>query len=156
MPTPSALRSLLLVVTSTVAVGIVATATGAARSTGGSATPSSSPHVGEPLKPSTAEQTALSEHLRQRGALFYGAWWCPACFMQKNLFGKEAGNRLPYVECDKSKEGQVRCQAASIRAFPTWDLPGKPRLEGVQSLETLKVWSDFQSGVPATNEGRRR
>jgi hypothetical protein len=151
MATPSSLRSVLLVAVSTVAVGIVATATVAARSTGEAASPSSSPHVGEPLKPSNAEQNGLSEHLRQRGAVFYGAWWCPACFMQKNLFGKEAGNRLPYVECDKSDAGRARCEAASIRAFPSWDLPGKPRLEGVQSLETLKQWSDFRTGTRTAN-----
>ena len=149
MTSPRALRSLLLVAASTVVAGMVATASVTARSTAEGAPASSSPHVGEPLKPSNAEQTALSEHLSQRGALFYGAWWCPACFMQKNLFGKQAGNRLPYVECDKSDAGRARCEAASIRAFPTWDLPGKPRLEGVQSLETLKVWSDFQPGTRA-------
>lgn len=149
MASPTALRSLLLVAASTVAVGMVATASVTARSTAEGAPASSSPNVGEPLKPSNAEQTALSEHLRRRGALFYGAWWCPACFMQKNLFGKPAGNRLPYVECDKSDAGRARCEAASIRAFPTWDLPGKPRLEGVQSLDTLKAWSDFQPATPA-------
>jgi hypothetical protein len=104
---------------------------------------STSPHVGEPLNVSTEEQRALSDHLQTMGAIFYGAWWCPACFQQKNLFGKEAGNSLPYVECDKSDEGRQRCTAAKVRAFPTWELKGKPRLEGVQSLEELKQWSDF-------------
>lgn len=135
------LRSLLLVGVSTLAVGLVATASAQPKTTASKA--STSPNVGEPLNPSNAEQQALSDHLSRRGAIFYGAWWCPACFQQKNLFGKEAGNRLPYVECDKSDQGRARCQAASIRAFPTWDLPGKSRLEGVQSLEELKAWSDF-------------
>ncbi len=134
------LRSLLLLGLSTLALGLVATASSAA---GSASSGSSSPHVGEPLKPSNAEQKALSEHLRRRGAVFYGAWWCPACFQQKNLFGKEAGNRLPYVECDKTDAGRAICQAANIRAYPTWDLPGKPRLEGVQSLDELKSWSGY-------------
>jgi hypothetical protein len=107
---------------------------------------STSPRVGEPLEHSTPTQIALGAHLRSRGALFYGAWWCPACFQQKNLFGKEAGNQLPYVECDQDGSGRQRCAAAGIRAFPTWDLPGKPRLEGVQSLEELAAWSDFSAG----------
>jgi hypothetical protein len=135
------LRSLLLVGLSALALGLVATAS--AGSAGGNERPSTSPHVGEPLKPSNAEQKALSEHLRRRGAVFYGAWWCPACFQQKNLFGKEAGDRLPYVECDKSDAGRAVCQAANIRAFPTWDQPGQPRLEGVHSLEELKRWSGY-------------
>jgi hypothetical protein len=134
------LRSLLLLGLSTLALGLVATAGSAA---GSASSGSSSPHVGEPRKPTNAEQKALSEHLRRRGAVFYGAWWCPACFQQKNLFGKEAGNRLPYVECDKTDAGRAICQAANIRAYPTWDLPGKPRLEGVQSLDELKSWSGY-------------
>jgi hypothetical protein len=149
MNRPGSLRTLLLVGLSTAGLALLAGASATAG--GGSGTPSgsSSPHVGQPLKPSGPEQLALSEHLRRRGAQFYGAWWCPACFQQKNLFGQEAGNRLPYVECDKTDAGRARCQAAAIRAYPTWDLPGKPRLEGVQSLEELKVWSEFGSAPVA-------
>jgi len=101
--------------------------------------------LGEAVSPSTPEQMALVEHLRLKGAVFYGAWWCPHCFHQKNLFGTEAGQRLPYVECDKDDAGRQRCAAASIRAFPTWDLNGERR-EGVHTLEELKLWSGFSSG----------
>jgi hypothetical protein len=103
---------------------------------------STTPTIGEALQPSSAEQLALGDWLRQRGAIFYGAWWCPACFQQKNLFGKQAGNRLPYVECDKDETGRQRCVAANVRAFPTWVL-GSQRLEGVQTVEELKTWSGF-------------
>jgi glutaredoxin len=100
--------------------------------------------VGEAVSPSTPEQMALVEHLRRQGAVVYGAWWCPHCFSQKNLFGTEAGRRLPYIECDKDDNGRQRCQAAKIRSFPTWDLNGERR-EGVLSLEELRVWSGFSS-----------
>jgi hypothetical protein len=112
---------------------------------GGSGDGSSTSSLGEAMKPSSAEQMALSEHLRRSGVLFYGAWWCPACFKQKDLFGKEAGNQLPYVECDKTEAGRDRCRAAEIRAFPTWVM-GKNRLEGVQTIEQLKKWSGFRGG----------
>lgn len=102
------------------------------------------PTLGQALEPSTAQQLALSEHLRRVGALFYGAWWCPACFMQKNLFGQQAGNRLPYVECAKSESDRQRCQAAGIQAYPTWELNGR-RVEGVQTLEELSTWSGFSA-----------
>ena len=105
---------------------------------GGSTTPS----LGEALAPSEATQLELTEHLRRVGALFYGAWWCPACFRQKSLFGQQAGDRLPYVECDKTKEGRERCQEADIKAYPTWVL-GTKRVEGVQTIEELKSWSGF-------------
>ena len=92
----------------------------------------------------------MSAWLSKRGAIFYGAWWCPACLAQKSLFGKEAGAQLPYLECDKTDEGRQRCRAAQIRAFPTWELDGK-RLEGVQSVEELRVWSGHPAGGPKTN-----
>ena len=112
---------------------------------------STTPTIGEALRPSSTEQEALSDWLRQRGAIFYGAWWCPACFQQKNLFGKQAGNRLPYVECDKEESGRQRCVAANVRAFPTWVL-GSKRLEGVQTVEELKEWSGFPgTGAAATS-----
>jgi hypothetical protein len=103
---------------------------------------SSSPALGEVLQPSTAQQLALAEHLRRQGAVFYGAWWCPACFKQKNLFGQQAGNQLSYVECEKTDAQRQRCERAGIAAYPTWVM-GNQRLEGVQSLERLGQWSGF-------------
>ncbi|MCX5966432.1 MAG: hypothetical protein NTV57_02070 [Cyanobacteria bacterium] len=104
--------------------------------------PSTTPSLGQALKPSTAEQLALADHLRQQGAIFYGAYWCTHCFRQKNLFGQQAGNRLPYVECAKDQAGADKCNAAGVEAYPTW-VHGKQRLEGVQSLEELAIWSGF-------------
>jgi hypothetical protein len=98
--------------------------------------------LGEALKPSTAQQQALADHLRRQGAVFYGAWWCPACFKQKNLFGQQAGNSLPYVECEKTEDQRKRCQNLGIAAYPTWVL-GNQRLEGVQTLDRLSQWSGF-------------
>lgn len=109
---------------------------------------STTPTIGEALKTSSAEQLALSDWLRKRGVIFYGAWWCPACFQQKNLFGKQAGNQLPYVECDKEEAGRERCSAAGVRVFPTW-VQGGQRLEGVQTVEELKAWSGFPGASPA-------
>jgi thiol-disulfide isomerase/thioredoxin len=135
---PGTLRSALLIGATALLLGVGGSAGARGNSPGASTTPT----LGEALGPSSAEQKALSDHLREKGAIFYGAWWCPACFKQKSLFGKEAGNRLPYVECDKEEAGRKRCIAARIRAFPTWELAGK-RLEGVQTIEQLKIWSGF-------------
>ena len=109
---------------------------------GGQAGGSTTPTLGEALAPSSGDQLALTEQLRRIGAVFYGAWWCPACFRQKSLFGQQAGNRLPYVECDKTSECRERCQAAGIKAYPTWVL-GTSRVEVVQTIEELKRWSGF-------------
>lgn len=96
------------------------------------------------LPASNAEQLGLSRHLKQTGALFYGAWWCPACSRQKALFGREGMSLLPYVECDRVPSDRDVCVAAEIKAFPTWVLKGKERLIGVQSLDELKSWSGYQ------------
>ncbi len=144
MTASGTVRSGLLIALSTVLLSFTATASAGSGANPAAASTTSS--LGEPLATSTPEQQALSAHLRAKGAIFYGAWWCPACFQQKNLFGKEAGNSLPYVECDKTDDGRARCMAAKIRAFPTWELAGKERREGVQTIEELKVWSGFRSG----------
>jgi hypothetical protein len=103
---------------------------------------STTPTLGQALQPSTADQLGLVAHLRHVGAVFYGAWWCPACFKQKNLFGQEAGNQLPYLECEKTEEQRKRCDQAGIQAYPTWVM-GSKRLEGVQTLERLGEWSNY-------------
>ena len=61
-----------------------------------------------------------------------------------NLFGKQAGAAVPYVECRKPQqlpEQAKACNAAEIRAYPTWALPDGSRKIGVQSLEALSRWS---------------
>ncbi|CAK6701276.1 MULTISPECIES: hypothetical protein [unclassified Synechococcus] len=141
---PTRLLSLALMSLSLVLVGAAGSSRNQALARGGSPSSSTSGSIGEAVSPSTAEQKALVEHLRTRGAIFYGAWWCPHCFHQKNLFGTEAGRRLPYVECDKDQAGRERCQAAKIRAFPTWDLDGERR-EGLLTIEELAVWSGFKA-----------
>ena len=100
--------------------------------------------IGEPLRDSNPQALELTQHLNAIGARFYGAWTCPACFKQMNLFGKQAGADVTYVECRKPKqlpEQAESCNAAEIRAYPTWILPDGRRKVGVQSLEALSRWS---------------
>ncbi|NJL84661.1 MAG: vitamin K epoxide reductase family protein [Chloroflexaceae bacterium] len=94
---------------------------------------------------SGAAEIALAQHLRAIGAKEYGAFWCPHCFEQKQLFGKEAFEIINYVECDpRGKNPQVEaCRAANIRGFPTWEIKGQT-YSGTQSLERLAQLSDYQ------------
>jgi hypothetical protein len=139
------LRSGLLIALSTVLLSVVSTGatSGAGRAAISQEAPAGHGAIpSEALPPSNPEQKALSAELKAKGALFYGAWWCPACHQQKVLFGEAAVATLPYVECDKTEAGRQRCNAAEIKAYPTWVMKDKPRLVGVQSLEELKTWLD--------------
>ena len=103
--------------------------------------------IGEPLRDSSEQALQLVDHLRSVGARFFGAWTCPACFRQMNLFGKQAGAEVPYVECRKPEalpEQAEACREAEIRAYPTWVLSDGQRREGVQSLEALSSWSGLR------------
>jgi len=87
---------------------------------------------------------ALAEHLSEQDARFYGAYWCPACQDQEDLFGR-SGDRLPYVECHPRGRGGLMasaCVEANISSFPTWIIEGE-RIEGVQTPEELARLSGF-------------
>ena len=103
--------------------------------------------IGEPLRDSSEQALQLVDHLRSIGARFFGAWTCPACFRQMNLFGKQAGAEVPYVECRKPETLPAQaeaCREAGIRAYPTWVLSDGQRREGVQSLEALSTWTGLR------------
>lgn len=71
------------------------------------------------------------------GATFFGAFWCPHCNEQKQLFGK-SGKLLPYVECSNPDQSQTAiCIEKEITGYPTWELADGTRLSGVQSFAKL-------------------
>lgn len=83
-----------------------------------------------------APETPLDEFARcltAKGAVMYGAYWCPHCQKQKAMFG-DAVKFLNYVECTEEPE---KCTNAGIQAFPTWLFAGGIRLVGTQSFEAL-------------------
>ena len=128
---------------SSLLASVLVAAGGAVGGPPGSAAPWAST-IGEPLHDSSNQALELTQHLKAMGAKFYGAWTCPACFKQMNLFGKQAELDVTYVECRKPKqlpEQAEACNAAKIRAHPTWVLPDGRRKVGVQSLEALSCWS---------------
>ncbi len=76
--------------------------------------------------------------LNEKGAKFYGAFWCPHCRNQKNLFGKSAKN-LPYIECstpDGNNQLAV-CTEAGIESYPTWIFSDGSKENGELPLEKL-------------------
>ncbi len=87
----------------------------------------------------------LAEYLTQSGAKMYGAFWCGHCHDQKQLFGQQAVDKMPYIECDKEgKNPQLDlCKAKNIEGYPTWEVKGK-MYTGIQSLEKLSEVSGYK------------
>lgn len=76
--------------------------------------------------------------LGEKGAKFYGAFWCPHCRNQKNIFGKSSKN-LPYIECSTPDgNGQLAvCAEAGIESYPTWIFSDGSKENGELTLEKL-------------------
>jgi hypothetical protein len=112
--------------------------------------------------PSGKSEMQLAKHLQKIGATLYGAYWCPHCARQLELFGAEADPFINHVECAQDgKDPQIELCAQKLAAatqyliqqqemspeqragFPTWELKGK-FLVGTQSLESLAKASDYR------------
>lgn len=88
----------------------------------------------------------LAERLKESGAAFYGASWCPHCQEQKEMFGP-AAQRLPYVECSPdgpNAPSAPACVAQGVRDYPTWIFRTE-RHTGVLSIGDLAQ----RTGYPA-------
>jgi hypothetical protein len=87
------------------------------------------------------DMPAFAQCLKDKGAMFYGAFWCPHCGKTKLLFGSEAVKSLPYVECSTPDgKGQLPiCKEKKIESYPTWEFANGSRLGGeLAEDETLK------------------
>jgi len=80
----------------------------------------------------------FAQCLKDKGATFYGAFWCPHCQSEKKLFGSSA-KLLPYVECSTADgAGQLQvCKDKNITGYPTWEFADGSRLTGEIPLQQL-------------------
>ena len=76
--------------------------------------------------------------LTDKGAIFYGSYWCPHCQSQKQMFG-DSVEYVPYVECSlPDKAGQNKmCNDAKIESYPTWEFNDGEKISGLLSLFDL-------------------
>lgn len=76
--------------------------------------------------------------LKDKGAIFYGAFWCPHCDSQKDMFGSAQKN-LPYVECSTADgRGQLpACASQGVNSYPTWEFADGSRESGSLTLAVL-------------------
>lgn len=84
----------------------------------------------------------FAQCLTEKGVKFYGAYWCPHCNDQKDMFGSSI-KYVPYVECalpDTNSQTKV-CQDAKIESYPTWIFPGGVRKTGTLPLTDISKFS---------------
>ena len=106
----------------------------------------SAPGVAPPVRSeSNAGQIALAEHLTASGAKLYTAYWCPHCHDQKELFGRQATEKLTVIECAPDGRNSQRelCEAKKIEGYPTWEINGQLD-SGVKPLAKLAEVSGYQ------------
>lgn len=80
----------------------------------------------------------FTQCLKSSGAEFYGAFWCPHCQKQKEIFGSSK-QYLPYIECSTPDGQGVNkiCKDKEVVGYPTWLFADGTRLSGELSLTTL-------------------
>jgi len=81
---------------------------------------------------------SFTQCLKDKGAIFYGAFWCPHCQRTKALFGSSA-KLLPYVECSTpdGKSQLQECKDKEIKTYPTWIFTDGSILTGERTLQEL-------------------
>ena len=86
----------------------------------------------------------LAKYLTEKGAVLYGAYWCPHCQDQKKILG-DGLKYINYVECDPQGDNAQpdKCTAAGIESYPTWIINGQ-KTTGAKSLSQLAQLSGYQ------------
>jgi uncharacterized membrane protein len=113
-------------------------------------TTAAEPGIGWDIKSTSgAAEIALAKHLTAKGAKMYSSYWCPHCYEQKQLFGKQAWGEVTNIECaaDAKKNPQPEvCTKAGIKGFPTWIIDGKLD-PGVKKLAKLGQMTGYQGNT---------
>jgi len=81
---------------------------------------------------------AFAQCLSARQAKMYGAYWCPHCADQKEMFGRSF-RYVAYIECGipGSRDEAKSCVDVGVKHFPTWQFGDGERREGTQPLQAL-------------------
>ena len=85
----------------------------------------------------SGDSDGFAKCLTEENVKMYGAFWCPHCQNQKELFGSSF-QYVDYVECDPSgaEARPELCKEKKIQGYPTWEIKGN-LYPGELSLEKL-------------------
>ena len=104
---------------------------------------------------SSTQAIELAKELKQKGVTMYGAYWCPHCSRQKELFGAEAWSIMNYVECSPKGYGfQGLKMCKGIDGYPTFkDKTGRVvNVSGERPLGFLAQQVNFSNFDPSLEE----
>ena len=94
-----------------------------------------------PLITTTSSKAALAlaSDMKALNSRMFGAFWCSHCYDQKQAFGLEAMQSLPYIECDREGYNNQRdmCKKRELPGYPTWEIGGE-LFPGEKSVEELR------------------
>ena len=81
---------------------------------------------------------AFAKCLTEKEARMYGAFWCPHCKDEKEMFGS-GWQYVNYTECSTpDATGQLPvCAEAGIKGYPTWVFGDGTRKSGLVSFDEL-------------------
>ena len=86
----------------------------------------------------------FAQCLTEKGAVMYGAFWCPHCADVKKMFG-ESFRYIEYVECDPRGENEqsLLCIEKEIESYATFEFNDDPttRIIGEPTFEELAAAS---------------
>mmetsp|Transcript_22048 Transcript_22048/g.28367 ORF Transcript_22048/g.28367 Transcript_22048/m.28367 type:complete len:249 (+) Transcript_22048:58-804(+) len=102
---------------------------------------------------STDQAKDLATYLSRQRWTMYGAFWCPHCQRQKEMFGREAWAMVNYVECDaRGVDGKAAvCFGKGVNGFPTWK-KGDQTFSGEMPLENLAKKVGYKGNFDANLE----
>ncbi len=97
---------------------------------------------------SSKAKVDFAKYLSDNKVVMYSAYWCPHCNDQKQLFGKEAINKLVIIECAKDgKNNKYKlCQDKGIEGFPSWEINNEI-YSGTRSLKELSQMTNYKGSL---------
>lgn len=101
---------------------------------------------------STDQAIELAKVMKEKGVTMYGAYWCPHCSRQKELFGKEAWGYINYVECSPKGYG-FKGMCKNVDGYPTFqDKRARINFSGERPLEFLAQEVGFKGFDPSLED----
>ncbi|RMD67923.1 hypothetical protein D6817_00180 [Candidatus Pacearchaeota archaeon] len=87
---------------------------------------------------SQSDLDEFAKCLTEKGAVMYGAFWCPHCARTKKRFGSSF-KYIKYVECDPRGENEKSelCLSKGIDKYDTWEFADGSRLVSEPTFEQL-------------------